>query len=185
MIIVREAKILTDGSMLLVLETSKDHKIQSVVLWDKDDYGDNTKSHDISNFITGESNVETITIPAEMNPLDLKNNIAFFQVVSSEDKDNVIRAAIYSLNKYMQCLTEEVLGIADGISNCGVNLERSTIKAVMIDLLISSFENSISLGNIDMLNVIFKKLDTLCKGDCGCSDGSKGLLSSCNKFNQF
>lgn len=188
MVLVHEAKILIDGSLLMVVETSQNNKIQSLVVWDKDDFGSYEKSHDLSAYLSKTSNKESVLIPAEENPLDLSVDIVFFEVVSSEDSYNQARGAIYSLARYYKCMMDSLFKEHDmgSTSGCSINGINTGSIAVLIDLLITSFEQALLANDMEVVKLVLSRLDKVCKTSTdGCGCNSTNLTDPCNKFKQY
>lgn len=182
MLIVNNVRVMSDQSILIDVDnTSSTDMIVSILLWDMDNFKLASKAIDVSKFIGRNPGKQLITIPKAEHELDLKKPMFFIELRTDNANEANTDLVVYDLSKYYRCLLESLLSEYSQAGSCADQFHTSGVT-VMIDLLLTGVETSLSIGEyntaidfVNRLGVICSRINCKCTGEQAIFSYSKRL----------
>jgi len=191
MIIINNLQIIDNGSSLAIdIETNEGYFISSIILWTMDNFKNPSLSIDLSSYIEGINNQESLIIPVNDIGLTNSEDLLFVEFTSTYDAietcstcQNPALGITYNLSRYYQCLMNYISDL--NISSCA-NCDNKDSKNIVItiNLYIDMIYKSLDIGYYDQAIDIIKKLKKLCSLR-QCDNCPNIECSNCNNFIQY
>lgn len=164
------------STLELTISTTVGNTITSLVLWTHENFKDPDRSRDLSSFLTGSSNIETITLTAAQVGETMLESIYFIEAVSSDAPDTPQLGIAVDFTRFQICITEILCRVAvQTIYN-----DNEIHKAITYNMYIESLRNTILEGRYRLSIGFFNNLNRVCQSECkACCDlteiAKKGL----------
>jgi hypothetical protein len=158
-------------NILVDVSTAVGQTITSVKIWKSDEYKTSTFT-DVSDLLSGISEVENFTIPAERLGLSYISGLYMIEFTSDEVispdeccNSNNTTGVVANFVQYEECILNKVL--ATEIDNCNVitlsDCENCGDNVLYASMFLTSLHTAVKNGFYNEANTIMKQLDEMCE----------------------
>lgn len=164
------------ANLQIVISAPVGETITSLVLWTHENFKNPTESRDLSSFLTGTGNVETLTLTATQVGESMLESIYFIEAVSSDTPNTPQLGVAVDFTRFQICITEILCRVAvQTIYN-----DNEIQKAITYNMYIESLRNTLLEGRYRLSIGFFNNLNRVCQPECkACCDlteiAKKGL----------
>lgn len=169
------------------VETDVNYIISSAIVWTDETFKDYNQAIDVSNYLTGTSNIENFTLPASLFEVDKLKGIYFIEFETTSDVEETCESCsnnlgvATSLISFKECLLNKILeySVCEGY-NSSPCLNQLLCDIYNINILMEALKISLEFGYYGEAIDILTTLKKLCKNSEGCVEC--GECSDCDNL---